>query len=58
MITFYKEALTANNEWAIAQEIVQEPNASITFTGADGTIMVNLGPGQNGGVLVGILTMP
>ena len=58
VIAFYKEALTANNEWAIAQEIVQEPNASITFTGADGTLMVNLGPGPNGGVIVGILSMP
>ena len=58
VIAFYKEALTASGGWAIAQEIVQEPNATITFTGADGTLMVNLGPGQNGGVLVGILSMP
>ena len=58
VIAFYKEALTANGEWAIAQEIVQAPNATITFTGADGTLMVNLGPGQNGGVIVGILSMP
>ena len=58
VIAFYKEALTASGEWAVAQEIVQEPNATITFTGADGTLMVNLGPGQNGGVLVGILSMP
>ena len=58
VIAFYKEALTANGGWVVAQEIVQEPNATITFTGADGTLMVNLGPGQNGGVLVGILSMP
>ena len=58
VIAFYKEALTASGEWAVAQEIVQAPNATITFTGADGTLMVNLGPGQNGGVLVGILSMP
>jgi len=58
VIAFYKEALTASSEWAVAQEIVQAPNATITFSGADGTLMVNLGPGQNGGVLVGILSMP
>ncbi|MCB9008894.1 MAG: hypothetical protein H6656_16280 [Ardenticatenaceae bacterium] len=58
VIAFYKETLTANNEWAIAQEIVLEPNASITFTGAGGTLMVNLGPGQNGGVQVGIIATP
>lgn len=58
VIDFYKETLTENNEWAIAQEIVQEPNASITFTGAGGTLMVNLGPGPTGGVIVGILSTP
>lgn len=58
VIAFYKETLTANNEWAIAQEIVQEPNATITFTGAGGTLMVNLGPGPSGGIIVGILSTP
>lgn len=58
VIAFYKETLTANNEWSIAQEIVQAPNATITFTGAGGTLMVNLGPGPNGGTLVGLLLMP
>lgn len=58
VITFYKDSLTANNEWTVAQEIIQEPNATITFTGAGGTLMVNLGPGLNGGVLVGIIATP
>ena len=58
VIAFYKETLTANNEWAVTQEIIQAPNATITFTVAGGTLMVNLGPGLNGGVLVGILSMP
>ncbi len=58
VITFYKDSLTANNEWTVAQEIIQEPNATITFTGTGGTLMVNLGPGLNGGVLVGIIATP
>lgn len=58
VIAFYKDTLTANNEWAVAQEIIQEPNATITFTGTGGTLLVNLGPGQNGGVLVGIIATP
>ncbi len=58
VIAFYKDTLTVNNEWAVAQEIIQEPNATITFTGTGGTLMVNLGPGQNGGVLVGIIATP
>ncbi len=55
VIAFYKENL---DEWTVVQEIIQEPNATITFTGPDGTLMVNLGPGQNGGVLVGIIATP
>ena len=58
VITFYKESLTANNEWTLAQELIQEPNATITFTGAGGTLLVGLGPGQNGGVQVGIIATP
>jgi hypothetical protein len=58
VIAFYKESLTANNEWTVAQELIQEPNATITFTGAGGTLLVGLGPGQNGGVQVGLIVTP
>jgi hypothetical protein len=59
VIEFYKTELTQDNEWVVAQEIIQEPSASITFTGVDGTLMVNLGPGlSEGSVLVNIFVTP
>ncbi|MCP4427292.1 MAG: hypothetical protein GY803_22615 [Chloroflexi bacterium] len=58
IIAFYKRELTKDNEWSIAQEMVQAPNAAITFTGAGGTLMVNLGPGQEGRNQVGIILTP
>ncbi|MCP4415222.1 MAG: hypothetical protein GY805_01275 [Chloroflexi bacterium] len=59
VIEFYKTELTKDNEWAVAQELILEPNASVTFTGVGGTLMVNLGPGlTEGGVLVNILVTP
>jgi hypothetical protein len=59
VIAFYKLALTEDEEWAVAQEIIQEPNATVTFTGVDGTLMVSLAPGlSEGSVLVNILVLP
>lgn len=59
VIKFYKTELTKDEEWVVTQEIIQEPNASVIFTGVDGTLMVNLGPGlTEGGVLVNILVTP
>ena len=59
VIAFYKTELTQDNEWMVTQEIIQEPNASVIFTGVDGTLMVNLGPGlTEGSVLVNILVTP
>lgn len=56
-VAFYKTEMQ-NNGWTLAQEIVQAPNATLTFTGSGGTVMVNMGSGQSGGTQVGIVAMP
>ena len=56
-VAFYKTEMQ-NNGWTLTQEIVQAPNATLTFTGSGGTVMVNMGSGQSGGTQVGIVAMP
>ena len=58
VVEFYKTEMTKDNEWTLIQEIIQEPNANLTFSGAGGTVMVGIGPGQNGGTQIGIIPTP
>jgi hypothetical protein len=56
-VAFYKTELQ-NSGWTLGQELVQAPNATLMFTGSDGTLMITMGPGQSGGTQIGIIAMP
>ena len=56
-VAFYIAEMESSG-WTLTQEIVQASNATLTFTGSGGTVMVSMGPGQSGGTQVGIIPMP
>ncbi len=58
VVQFYITEMTKDNEWALTQEVVDAPNASLAFTGSGGTVIIGIGPGQNGGTQVGIIPTP
>jgi len=58
VVQFYMTEMIKDDEWALIQEVVQTPSASLTFSGVGGIVIIGIGPGQNGGTQVGIITTP